>query len=57
MVPGLFLSVSTNVWVRRKSDERATEQLKPENRPGEMELKDLKLGFLDTAVAFVEFAL
>lgn len=51
-VPGLFRSISTHVWDRRKGDERATE-----NRAGESGLKDMKLGFLAVIVAFVECAL
>lgn len=56
-VPGLFRSSSTHVWERRKGDERATERPKPENRAGELGVKDMKLGFLAVIVAFFVCAL
>lgn len=55
--PGLFRSVSTHVWEKRKGDERVTEGLKLENRAGELGVKDMKLGFLAVIEAFVECAL
>lgn len=54
---GVFCSVSMHVWERGKDDKRVTEGLKLENTARELEVKDMKQGFLAVIVAFVEGAL